>query len=61
MVLNYINKNFISFFVSTEVELVEQDNAEQIKDVIENEPLNIITETLTPNAMAPLPKNKIIV
>jgi|TARA_Y100000389_G_scaffold167345_1_gene172493 hypothetical protein len=61
MVLNYIYKNFISFFVSTEVELVEQDNAEQIKDVIENEPLNIITETLTPNAMAPLPKNKIIV
>ena len=60
MVLNYIYKNFISFFVSTEVELVEQDNAEQIKDVIENEPLNIITETLTPNAMAPLPKNKII-
>ena len=61
MVFNYIYKNFISFFVSTEVELVEQDNAEQIKDVIENEPLNIITETLTPNAMAPLPKNKIIV
>ena len=61
MVLNYIYKNFISFFVSTEVELVEQDKSEQIKDVIENEPLNIITETLTPNAMAPLPKNKIIV
>mgnify|MGYP000963175839 CR=1 FL=1 len=44
MVLNYIYKNFISFFVSTEVELVEQDNAEQIKDVIENIGYEIVNQ-----------------
>ena len=60
MVLNYIYKNFISFFGSVEEETVSEDN-QTTKNVIENEPLNIITETLTPNAMAPLPKNKIIV
>jgi hypothetical protein len=60
MVFNYIYRNLISLFGSVEEENVSEDN-ETTKNVIENEPLNVISESLTPNSMAPLPKNKIIV
>tara|TARA_B100001093_G_scaffold511119_1_gene578341 strand:- start:546 stop:731 length:186 start_codon:yes stop_codon:yes gene_type:complete len=61
MVFNYIYKNLISFFGSTEEKEEDSNSEQKTNGVIENEPINIISETLTPNAMAPLPKNKIIV
>ena len=58
MVFNYIYRNLISLFGSVEEENVSEDN-ETTKNVIENEPLNVISESLThTNGTI---KNKIIV
>jgi hypothetical protein len=61
MVFNYIYRNLISLLGSVEEEENVSEDNETTKNVIENEPLNVISESLTPNSMAPLPKNKIIV
>ena len=61
MVFNYIYRNLISLFGSVEEEETVSEDNKTTKNVIENEPLNVISESLTPNSMAPLPKNKIIV